>query len=521
MKTDRSIQDYLLNGWQGKLISLLSGLLIPFSFAPFNTIHSLFSWWLYLPLSLFLYQIILTTSARDACYKGGLFGIGLFTAGASWIYIAINVFGEAHWSLAGALIAVLILCLAMFYALFGWSVFKLKAPIQQRSSHPGLFIALIVIPLLWVFFEWLRSWVLTGFPWLLIGYPAIQTPLAGYAPVTGIYGVSLLTVLMAALMAALFAAPTPVSTRKKTTAVIFAGLIYGIGFLLTQIEWTEPLGEALDVAVIQGNVAQSVKWDAQQLSKTQQLYVGLSMEQWQKNDLIVWPENAIPGFYHVLEKNFYKKLTSIAKQTNTELITGLPVFDGTTQQYYNGMTNLGGRQGFYYKTHLVPFGEYVPLAALLRGMISFFDIPMSSFSSGDADQPLLEIKNNKVAVTICYEDVFPSELLPRIPAARFMINLSNNGWYGDSLAPPQHLEMARFRALETGREIIRSTTSGISALIDARGHVMVAGPQFETAIINGSIQPRAGMTPYVIWGNYPLLLLFIGLGFYLLLKRKK
>jgi apolipoprotein N-acyltransferase len=518
--SDGLVQGYLLNGRQGNVISLLNGLLIPFSFAPFNTIHSLFSWLLYLPLSLFLYQILHAASARDAGYKGGLFGIGLFTAGVSWIYIAINVYGNTHWTLAGALTSVLILYLAMFYALFGWSVFKLKTKIQQRGSHSELISALVVIPVLWVFFEWLRSWILTGFPWLLIGYPAIQTPLAGYAPVTGIFGVSLLTVWIAALLAVMFAAPPLVSGIKKLTAFIVAGLIFSVGFLLLQIEWTEPVGEALDVALIQGNVTQSVKWEPQQLKHTKQLYTGLSMDQWQKNDLIVWPENAIPGFYHSLEKNFYKKLASIAKRTNTELIVGLPVFDDKTQQYYNGMTNLGGQQGFYYKTHLVPFGEYVPLASLLRELIRALEIPMSSFSAGDSDQPLLDIKHNKAAVTICYEDIFPAELLSRIPAARFMINLSNNGWYGHSLALPQHLEMARFRALETGRDIIRSTTSGISALIDAKGNIMVEGPQFETAIINGSIQPRTGLTPYVIWGNYPVFLLFIGLGLFLLLKTR-
>ncbi len=511
MKPDRRLQDYLLDGWRGYALSLLAGLLIPLSFAPFNTFHSLFSWWLYFPLSLFLYQILHTTSAREGFYKGGLFGIGLFTAGVSWIYVAINVYGEAHWSLAGALTALLILYLSLFYALFGWSAVTL----QNRRQHPGansaLFSTLVLLPILWGFFEWLRSWLLTGFPWLLLGYPAIQTPLAGYAPVFGIFAVSSLSVFVAGVL---------ISGINKWMMVMLLVLIFSVGFLLERIEWTAPQGKVLDVAVIQGNVAQSVKWDPQQLEQTKQLYVELSMEQWRNNDLIVWPENAIPGFYHTMKYSFYNKLEMIAKQTNSELITGLPVYDETTEQYYNGMTNLGGKQGFYYKTHLVPFGEYVPLASLIRGMIRFFDIPMSSFSAGDKEQPLLEIKNHKVAVTICYEDIFPAQLLPRIPAARFMINLSNNGWYGYSLAPPQHLEMARFRALETGRDIIRSTTSGISALIDAKGHVMVQGAQFETAVINGTIQPRTGLTPYVFWRNYPLYILFAGLIGYLWLTRK-
>ena len=421
MKAEEIFPGLLLTGWPGRLSSLFAGLLIPLSFAPFNTIHSVFSWWLYLPLSLFLYQILHTISVREAWIKGFLFGIGLFTAGVSWIYIAINVYGEAHWSLASALTAVLILYLALSYAVFGWGVVRLKSIIQQFSPNPQLITALIIIPLLWVLFEWLRAWVLTGFPWLLIGYPAIRTPLAGFAPVTGIHGVSLLTVLLAAILALLFAGEI-----KKLTVLVVSSIILSGGLLLKNIEWTEAEGEKLDVAIIQGNVEQSVKWNPRQLNHTQQLYVGLSMDKWQKNDLIVWPENAIPGFYHSLENNFYNKLLLTAKQTHTELITGLPVLDDKTDQYYNAMTNLGGQQGFYYKTHLVPFGEYVPLASMIRGLIRFFDMPMSSFSAGDPEQPLLDIKDHKVAVTICYEDIFPTELLPRIPAARFMINLSNN-----------------------------------------------------------------------------------------------
>jgi apolipoprotein N-acyltransferase len=197
------------------------------------------------------------------------------------------------------------------------------------------------------------------------------------------------------------------------------------------------------------------------------------------------------------------------------------VFDDETREYYNALTNFGGHQGFYYKTHLVPFGEYVPLAKLIRGLIQFFNMPMSGFSAGDKEQTLVSIKGNKVVVTICYEDVFAEDVAAQIPQSQFMINLSNNGWYGDSFAPHQHLEMARMRALESSREIIRSTTSGISALIDSKGEIQVQGPQFETTTIAGSIQPRTGTTPYVYWGNYPVLLLMIICGLFLYRKVKQ
>ena len=273
--------------------------------------------------------------------------------------------------------------------------------------------------------------------------------------------------------------------------------------------------------MVQGNINQSVKWSRAQLEKTKQHYVALSKPLWQDNDIIVWPENAIPTFYHHLQYGFYHQLKQQAEKTHTELVTGLPVYNAETEQYYNALTNLGEKQGFYYKRHLVPFGEYVPLASLLRGLIQFFNMPMSGFSAGSKEQPLITIKDNPVEVTICYEDVFTADVIPNIPQSRFMINLSNNGWYGDSFAPHQHFEMARMRALETSRELIRSTTSGITALVDEKGRVKVQGPQFKSVVVSGSIQPRQGVTPYVYWGNSPVLLLFVLAGIYLLYLTKR
>ena len=496
---------WLIQGWFSWLLLFLAAALLPVAFAPFNTDYSLFSYFIFLPLALFYYQLLHVKDTRQAFLKGWLFGIGIFATGVSWIYVAIHDFGQAHWTLAGFLTALFILFIALYYGLFALVVVKIRtlAVVQDNT------LILFYIPVLWILAEWLRSWILTGFPWLLSGYPMIQTPLAGFAPVTGIYGLSLLVAFISAIVIA--------RIRWLHRVAIVASLFVS-GFLLGQVNWSEVHGEPLKVALIQGNVNQSVKWDRQQLEKTKQLYISLSREHWQDNDIIVWPENAIPSFYHNLEHGFYRHLQRQARQSGTELITGLPVFDDSSQRYYNAMTNLGGQQGFYYKSHLVPFGEYVPLASLLRGLIQFFNMPMSGFSAGDENQPLLSIKENRVVVTICYEDVFAEEVARQIPSARFMLNLSNNGWYGDSFAPHQHLEMARMRALETGRELIRSTTSGISAVIDSRGQIKVQGPQFETGIIRGIIQPMMGLTPYVYWGNYPVLLLFILTGILLLRK---
>ena len=509
----KGLLQWMTTGLSSWCCALFFGALIPFSFAPFNTYSSVFSYLIFFPLSLFIYQILQAHTAREAFYKGWLFGVGLFSVGVSWLYVAIHDFGMAHWSLAGLFTGLFIIFLAVFYALFGWSLFRIRDKLKKEQQSPKhspkqspkhstsqKTLILFYLPILWVFFEWLRSWFLTGFPWLLFGYPLIETSLAGYAPVVGIYGLSFLVVFLSALLSARI---NPFFSLMGITLLFIGGLLLG------KIQWSEPQGEALSVALIQGNVNQSIKWDRWQLEKTKQLYIKLSQNQWQDKDLIVWPENAIPAFYHTLENTFYHNLVLQAKKTQTELITGLPMFDDKTDKYYSAMINLGGQQGYYYKSHLVPFGEYVPLASLIRGLIKFFNIPMSGFSAGESDQSPLVIKGHKVVVTLCYEDVFPQDMISQIPQSQFMINLSNNGWYGDSFAPHQHLEMSRMRALETSRELIRSTTSGISALIDSKGKPMVKGPQFKQAVVTGNIQPRTGITPYVYWGNYPIISLFI------------
>jgi len=494
------------NRW-GWFLCLFCGAMVPLSFAPFNTYSSLFVYLIFLPLALFVYQTVNAANTRQAFYRGLLFGVGLFGVGVSWLYIAIHDYGAAHWSLASAFTGLFIVFMSTYYAAFSALIYTIKK--QLNVSDSALF--LFYIPVLWVFFEWLRSWLFTGFPWIISGYPLIETPLAGFAPVVGIYGLSLLVILLACLLL--------VRLRFWIISLLLV-FLFSSAYLLQQVQWSKSVGEPLSIALIQGNVNQSIKWSRYQLEKTKQLYVDLSKDQWHTNDLIIWPENAIPVFYHTLETGYYHALTQQAKKSKTELITGLPIFDDKTQQYYNSLITLGGEPGHYYKTHLVPFGEYVPLAALIRDLIKFFNMPMSGFSPGEANQPPLKIKDYQAVITLCYEDVFAQDILKHIPDAQFMINLSNNGWYGDSFAPHQHLEMARMRALETSREVIRSTTSGISAIIDAQGEIKVKGPQFETAIINGQLQARTGTTPYVFWANYPLLLLFL-IAFLLLYKNWK
>ena len=493
------LQEKITKKYFSYCLSLLFGLIVPLAFAPFNTQHNLFAYLIFPSLSLFFFQLLNTKTATEALLKGWLFGFGLLSMGVSWLYVAIHDFGAAHWLLAGFLTVLFISAMALYYAAFSWSIYYLKTQLEKNNSNNKNIIILFYIPVLWVLFEWLRSWLLTGFPWILAGYPLIETPLSAYAPILGIYGLSLIVAFISSLF---------VIRIHPVYPFIIIVLLVLVSLVIEKKQWSEVQGNSLNVALVQGNVKQSVKWDRQQLEKTKKIYTDLSQALWQDNDVIVWPENAIPVFYHTLENDFYNKLKQQAIKTQTELVVGLPVFDDASQQYYNAMTNLGEQQGFYYKSHLVPFGEYVPLASLLRGLIKFFDMPMSGFSAADSQQMLPVIQGDKVVVTLCYEDVYAQDVMKQVAQSKWMLNLSNNGWYGDSFAPHQHLEMARMRALESGRELVRSTTSGISAIIDYKGRVLVQGPQFEKAIIKGVIQPRTGMTPYAFWGNYPILLIF-------------
>jgi apolipoprotein N-acyltransferase len=285
-------------------------------------------------------------------------------------------------------------------------------------------------------------------------------------------------------------------------------LVVGIGGQgLKQIDWTLPVGTDIRTTLIQGNVPQQIKWKPEQLVNTLKLYQATTAQYWD-DDLVVWPESALPAFYHQLKDFYLDPLQQQAKASDTDILIGLPVRDGEQGDYYNSMMVLGGEQGFYHKRHLVPFGDYVPFE-WLRGLIAFFDLPMSSFSAGPTDQPLLHVAGQPVAITICYEDVFSDEVLQALPEATFLVNATNNAWYGDSFAPHQHLQISRSRALETGRPLVRVTTNGISAFVDFKGRIQSQTPQFHRAVLSHQVHPRQGETPYVNWRQWPILLLSV------------
>ncbi|MGD8526036.1 MAG: apolipoprotein N-acyltransferase [Thioalkalispiraceae bacterium] len=486
------------------LIALIAGALLPLAFAPANLYPLAFL----LPAVLFFlfYRAHLDNAPYAQLARCGFFfGLGVFGSGVSWVYVAIHDFGLSSVPVAVLLTAMFVIFLGSYFlvqAVLGhWLIkcFKINKP----------FVILVVIyPAIWVLMEWFRGWFLTGFPWLNLGYSQVDTPLAGFAALFGVYSVSWLVVLIAGLLVYLF-------TQKNKRLLIASSilLLFVSGGLLLHIEWTPKQGPSLAVALVQGNMPQRTKWDENAVAKRVERYAQLSRQHWDKQ-LIVWPENSMTAFYHQLKEPFLDTFNEEARAANTDLVIGIPFLNQETFEYYSSFMTLGQKQMFYHKTHLVPFGEYLPFNELLRGLINFFSMPMSNFSRGDWMQPLLQAGGQKIAPTICYEDAFGEELIRYLPEATLLVNGSNNAWYGDSLAPHQHLQIARMRTIETGRDLMRATTNGISALVDHKGNILARSRQFQSAVVTGSVQPRSGATPYVGWGNTPiisvlLLLLFV------------
>lgn len=466
------------------VIAVAAGGLTVLAFAPFS----------FFPISVLtlalLYELLNRQSLRGDFLIGWGFGVGLLGFGIYWIRISLGEYGNMAAWLAHLMTFLLVASMALYYGVAGVLVGRIKS--GPRWGGP-----LLVFPAAFVLTEWLRGWLFTGFPWLAVGYTQIDSPLSGFAPVFGVYGVSLAAALSAGMLWGLVRWPG----RARYAALAGLCLIWLVGGALTGVEWTKPHGDAFKATVVQANIQQSLKWDPDARIPTLQAYLQLTRENWE-SDLIVWPETAVPDFLHQVRNAFIKPLAEEAREQGTELVIGIPVMDPEARAYYNGLISLGSREDVYRKRHLVPFGEFIPFRIWLGPLADAFEVPMSDFSSGDAPRPLLRVGDHLAGVSICYEDVFPAEVREALPDAAYLINVSNDAWFGDSLASHQHLEMARMRALENERWLVRSTNTGISAILDHRGRKVGDVPSFERGAFTAQVQPRVGATPFVHLSNW-------------------
>ena len=494
----------------GHLLALCGGALAPLALAPFK----------YWPLAIIACLSLLVSlehakNSRQAAFRGWLFGTGLYGVGVSWIYVSINQFGNAPVALAATLTALFVISIALLFGLHGY--------LYKRYLAGRPLAVILGFPLLWILAEWFRSWFLTGFPWLLIGYAPLDSWLAGWAPITGVYGLSGLCALTAGCLYLI-----PACSRKQQLGLCLLALLpFASGALLKQHSWTQPTDQPpLQVALVQGNIAQQLKWSPQHrqqiIDHYQSLSTPLLKNSTPKTELIIWPETAIPLLYDIALQQLQPFRQSLL-DANTGLISGVPYrtltpasIDNPTR-YHNSITGLGNADGLYHKQRLVPFGEYVPLENWLRGLIDFFDLPMSSFSLGPPNQIPLQLQRNSgltaISAYICYEIVYPDLVADSAASSNLLLTISNDSWFGDSFAPHQHLQMAQMRALETGRYLIRSTNNGISAFVAPNGEVFANSKQFVVEILQGEVQPMTGTTPFMWAGSTPLLILcLLGLG---------
>jgi apolipoprotein N-acyltransferase len=471
----------------GDALALLAGLIMPLGFAPFE--------WRFVPfMSLALLLVLLgVPSPRRAFFRGCLFGLGMFGLGVSWVYNSLHDFGGAAMPVAAAIAAGLVILNAAYIGLFGY--------LMRRWSPavPDVYRNLLLFPAAWVFIEWLRSWLFTGFPWLLVGYSQVDTWLGGYAPVGGALTVSLMTAAVAGAAVTLIGGKAGVH-RLAAAGVLL--LVMVLGALLGMVRWTGPLGDPIRVALVQGNIPQDEKMKPENLALNLSHYYQLTRPHYDSSDLIIWPETAIPTFRHRVG-DFLQALNLELEEHGTDLLTGVFVLDFDSRRYYNSVFKVGDERSVYYKRHLVPFGEYMPLRGLLEFLNNFIRIPMSDIAAGEGFRSL-HLAGYEAAASICYESAYPDVFRNQLPGAAFLINVSNDAWFGDSLAPHQHLEIARMRALETGRYLLRATNTGISAIIDPQGRITARSPQFEVDVLTGQIQPMQGYTPFVRCGRTPL-----------------
>jgi apolipoprotein N-acyltransferase len=492
--------EQLQSGWTGLLAAFVLGVTLTLAFAPFKLA----------PLAILspamLFVLIFRLNSKRSALLAFIYGLGLFGSGVSWVFVSIHNFGNMAAPLAAFAVLIFVSILSGYLAILGW----LQARLQPRVSEAVLLI--VVMPALWASLEWVRSWLFTGFPWLNLGYSQISWPLVGLAPWLGVYGISLAVALSAGMLAYMFIKP---ASWNRLLAILLALWLTSWG--LGQISFTEPNGEAIELAIIQNNIPLREKWGLNR-DPIIQRYIDLSND---NNDaqLIVWPEAAIPVYWHRQQNRLYHELDNVLSQGAT-VVTGAPEYERSEigSRSYNSAfilnkAGLNQKQNeadhIYRKRHLVPFGEYIPIKPVFGWLLNVLHIPMSDFSSGSNGDKRYKVNGHYAAMSICYEDSFGEELIEQLPEAGLIINLSEDAWFGNSLAPHQRVQIARMRVLETGRPLVRAANTGPSLVIDPAGNIKASTPQFQSVVLRATVQPTRGATPYVRIGNAGVLIILV------------
>lgn len=465
--------------------ALLAGISFTLSFSPFDYAY-------FAPIALiFLIEACLKISPERAFLRGYLFGLGMFGLGVSWVFVSIHHFGGAP---LGVSILLTVLFVA-FWALFPGLAALLATTIPVNTENSRI----LVFPFIWMLTEYLRgNWILDGFPWLQIVYSQLESPMGGYIPLLGPYGTGLLITVTSSMILILF--------RNRSHRLLISSslmILWGTGFVLKSHQWTHPIGSPIQVALIQGNIPQDQKWRPEFRQSTLMQYKAMTELHWGA-DLIVWPETAIPAWLDEVSDGFIVPLSIEARRHNTDLIVSVPAHGRSAEEKFNAVITLGSNEEMYRKVHLLPFGEYLPWQPFSGMILNNLTIRLGIFTPGNKKQPLLKAGGYPFIASICYEDAFSDRAIAGLPEGAYLVNVTNDGWFGNSIEPHQHMQMARMRAMETGRFLLRATNTGLTGIVAPDGGIKHQAPLFKATTLTGKISPMGGMTPYAKLGDKPI-----------------
>jgi len=487
----RRVGRALLGLWRPRWVHIQAaglGALAVFAFAPFS-----FAPLALLSLSGLFWLWYRSERPGDAFKVGFWYGLGLFGVGASWLFSSIYVYGGAPLPLALLAVVAWVIYLSLFPALAGW--------LAKRFTHPGSVWGLLIIyPAAWVAGEYLRGHLLGGYPVLNLGTSHILTWLDGYAPLLGVYGVGWALALSAAALVWLIERGAWIGAPLVFAAVWLAG------GSLSDVRWTTPHGQPVDMALLQGNIPQEEKWQPEKFYSQLQTYVRMTKQNLGA-DVIVWPETAVPGFFDLVEKGALKTFIRDAQILKKDILIGT-IWREADQRYHNALVNIGQNPyGVYKKYHLVLIGEYYPFAEVLAPLFTWLNIPFDQFSPGPFPPEPMRLGRYHAGMAICFETQFGEELRYQLPKANYFITVSNDAWFAHTLEPAQALQEVQMRAKALGRPFARATNTGYTALIDVDGRIIEQLPAYAPGVLRANLQPYTGLTPFARWGELPLLFL--------------
>lgn len=487
----------------GSATAFVAGALFSLSFAPLGL------WPFAILMPALLMGLWDGAAPKRAGWLGFWFNAGTFSVGTYWLYISLRINGGAPIALALFLMVALVSIMGLYHFLLGWLIAKF---LPQRGALRWM----LGIPGAWLLVEWWRSWFLSGFGWLALGYSQTDTWLGNLAPAVGQFGIGLAVLVCAgALPTLLFGA-----RRERITAAVVFALVWAAGFAAGRVTWTQPFGKPITVAVVQGAFTPDEKWLTENLKTTLDLYENRTREAL-GSDLVVWPEAAVPALFNDLLP-FFDRIYAQARAHGTSLVTGAIRED--RGQYYNSVLALdaaGSGLGWYDKHHLVPFTEFFPVPQFVRDWLRLMNLPYADFAHGAADQDTLVAGDQHIAASVCYEDAYGSSQLHALETATLLVNVTNDAWFGKSSARYQHLQISRMRAMEADRPMIRAANNGVSAAIDERGRILVTAPEYEANVMRATVQPRTGRTPFAWAGNWPSVCLALVFGLWSAYVRRR